>query len=106
MAAIVIYRCPRCRFQAQLMAGGYQATYRPKVCGQCAQLVSVLEDLNPKLRKLADPGTLAMVGRCPLCHSTNLRPWDDEAARCPRCTTPMEISDGPSWDDTLRPTRR
>lgn len=105
MGAIVLYRCPRCSFQAQLVAGGYQATYRPKVCGGCHQLVNVLEELSPKMRKLAGSETLAMLGRCPVCQSTQLEPWDDEAARCPRCRTPMTFDQGPSWDDTIRPTR-
>jgi hypothetical protein len=106
MGAIVIYRCPRCQFQAQLVSGGYQATYRPMLCGGCANLVNVLEALNPKMARLAGPELLAMVGHCPVCRSTRLTPWDDEAARCPRCNTPMEYSDGPSWDDTVRPSRR
>ena len=106
MGAIVIYRCPRCQFHAQLVAGGYQATYRPHLCGGCGQLVNVLESLNPQMRKLAGPEVLAMVGRCPVCQSTQLTPWDDEAARCPRCATPMAYQEGPSWDDALRPGRK
>lgn len=105
MGAIVLYRCPRCRFQAQLVSGGYQATYRPMLCGGCGQLVNVLESLSPKLRKLASPDTLAQIGHCPACQSTNLTPWDDETARCPRCSTPMEYNPGPTWDDSVRLNR-
>jgi hypothetical protein len=104
MGAIVIYRCPRCSFQAQLVSGGYQATYRPMLCGGCGQLVNVLEELSPKIRRLAGAEVLAMVGCCPVCRGTALTPWDDESAPCPRCATPMEYHSGPTWDDALRLT--
>ncbi len=106
MGAIVLYQCPRCAFQTQLVAGGYQATYRPMLCGGCAQLVNVLEDLSPKMKRLAGAEMLARLGCCPVCQSTNLTPWDDVRAPCPRCATPMNLSHGPSWDDGTRPTRQ
>ena len=106
MGAIVLYQCPRCAFQTQLVAGGYQATYRPMLCGGCAQLVNVLEDLSPKMKRLAGAEMLARLGRCPVCQSTNLTHWDDVRAPCPRCATPMNLSHGPSWDDGTRPTRQ
>jgi hypothetical protein len=105
MGAIVLYRCPRCNFQAQLVAGGYQATYRPMMCGGCAQLVNVLAELSPKLRKLAGPELSDLIGHCPVCRSTQLTPWDDVNAPCPRCQTPMQSNDGPTWDDSIKPTR-
>lgn len=105
MGSIVLYRCPRCRFQAQLLSAGYQATYRPMLCGGCRQLVNVLEALSPRIQRLAPPELRAVVGCCPVCRSTDLTAWDDVNAPCPRCGTPMEFNDGPSWDDSIRPTR-
>jgi hypothetical protein len=105
MGSIIIYRCPRCRFQAQLVSGGYQATYRPMLCGGCSQLVNVLEALSPKMQRLAGAEMLALLGHCPVCRSTDLSPWDDVNAPCPRCSTPMTFDNGPSWDDSIKPTR-
>ncbi len=105
MGTIVIYRCSRCQFQAQLLSAGYQATYRPMLCGGCGQLVNVLQALSPKMQRLAGPEMLALIGHCPGCRSTALTPWDDVNAPCPRCRAPMAISDGPSWDDSIKPTR-
>jgi hypothetical protein len=105
MGSIVLYRCPRCQFQAQLISAGYQATYRPMVCGGCHQLVNVLEALSPKILRLAPPEMRELVGCCPVCRSKALTEWDDIDAPCPRCRTPMQSNDGASWDDTIKPTR-
>jgi hypothetical protein len=101
MGTIVIYRCPNCSYQTQLVSGGYQATYRPMLCGTCKQLVNVLTELHPSLRKLADPALLAHLNRCPTCQSTRLTPWDDAAAPCPRCQHPMDFTSGPQWPDAF-----
>ncbi len=96
MVTIVLYQCPNCNYQIQLLSGGYQATYRPMVCGTCGQLVNVLTELSPALRRLADESLQDRLNRCPVCQSAQLEPWDDVNAPCPRCGTPMEWESGPS----------
>jgi Zn finger protein HypA/HybF involved in hydrogenase expression len=83
------FRCDTCGYTAEVSGGpdaGFYVLVETMVCNDCKELVDVL--IGGKPQPAGDPKKVTP--RCPICHDSDVSPWDTRNRPCPKCGSSME----------------